>query len=1087
MTETGGLSSGSSGTSNSHAAIASKARHIRSRSTSFGDAGLSQEHIAFLEEMQDSIAAAAAEDASRPAPEDEQPAEEPDDADAFPSVQETPRLHRRMSLRPMVLLMSAHTAVTRALTVEPALSPPGDETCVWSVTEQSEQLHDAIKCARSRYTQRLKRRGVFVSLYEDTLTREMTTAKVATARQPACPVAPMSRERLWELMSEYLTNDVDSIQRQIVSHIEFSLGRHRFNLTPASAYLATALATRDRLIEFWNDTDGNFTDRGVKRAYYLSIEFLMGRSLQNALINLELSDEFSAALRGLGFDLEELYGNERDAALGNGGLGRLAACFLDSMASLNLPCWGYGLRYKFGMFRQEIIDFQQREFPDYWLSQSNPWEIERLDVVYPVRFGGWTAVAASCPVAQSPCPADDQVPGTATMMPASSPLDRRHTWAGGQEVLAVAYDVPIPGFATFNTINLRLWSSRPSETFDLASFNRGDYYLAVKERQEVENITSVLYPDDSTEAGRELRLKQQYFFASATLQDILRRFCRSGRPWTELPDAAALQLNDTHPTVAIPELMRLLIDVHGLTWADAWRITTRTMSFTNHTVLPEALERWPVPLMTKLIPRIMQIVYDINFVFLQVVQSRYPGDADRMRRLSIIEEGEPKMVRMAHLAIVGSHAVNGVAELHTQILKQSTFADFYALWPGKFLNMTNGVTPRRWLLLANPYLSAIISEALGESDAWVTDLSLLAPLRQRAEDRRFQQVWMAAKQLNKQRLVSYLEDHCARVGQPGVISSNALFDVQIKRIHEYKRQLLNVLYVVHRYLEVRAAVAQYKQLAEAAAATPGADSPPLPLELMVPRVVVFAGKAAPAYQRAKHIIELILRVSKLMNTDVEVRPYLQCHFLPDYAVSLAELLIPASDISQHISTAGSEASGTSNMKFALNGGLILGTMDGANIEIAEEAGVENLFIFGAHTPEVNATRADYAAGKRDPVPASLEAVLAFIDKKLGAVMPSFGPIAAELRSGCDFYLLAHDWESYLEAQREVDVAYLDKPTWAKRSILTSVSCGKFSSDRTISQYAKQIWGIEPCVLPAPGLVASPAEQDKPSAAPARAG
>jgi len=612
---------------------------------------------------------------------------------------------------------------------------------------------------------------------------------------------------------------VASIERYIVDHVEHTLARTRFNFDKFDAYLATALSVRDRLIESWNDTQQYFTEAGVKRAYYLSMEFLMGRQLQNALINLGIHDQYREALKELGFDLEVLEEEEPEPGLGNGGLGRLAACYMDSLATLNYPVWGYGIRYQYGMFEQKIKDGNQVEIPDFWLAKGNPWEMQRLDVTYPVQFYGNVNVV------------NNNKDGKLQVY-----------WQGGQVVRAIAYDIPVPGFDTYNVLNLRLWSSSPPEEFDLEAFNRGDYYSSIGEKQLAEKLTSVLYPNDSTEAGKELRLKQQYFFVSATLQDILRRFQKLQLPIQQLVNKAAIQLNDTHPTIAIPELMRLLVDDRGLGWEEAWDLTVQIFSYTNHTVLPEALEKWPVPLMERLLPRHMQIIYEINKRHLEVVAQMFPGDEQIRESVSLIEEGYPKMIRMASLAVVGSHRVNGVAALHSQLVKKQLFPYFAAMTPDKFLNITNGVTPRRWIMVANPALAAVFTRWL-ESDDWITDTRMLSQLEQFQENDDFIREIEEAKTKNKQRLALKISQLF------GInVDTDALFDIQVKRIHEYKRQLLNILGVIYRYLWIKQLDAEQ-------------------IKTVVPRVVVFAGKAAASYAQAKRIIRLINGVASVVIND----------------------------------------------------------------------------------------------------------------------------------------------------------------------------------------------------------------------------
>ena len=824
---------------------------------------------------------------------------------------------------------------------------------------------------------------------------------------------------VYSLMDSYLPNDVLSVQRDVLRHVEHSLGRTRYRFDDFEAYQATSLSVRDRLIEWWNDTNLHYKTADPKRVYYLSMEFLMGRSLLNALHNLNLVGPFGTALGQLGYTLEALADKERDAALGNGGLGRLAACFLDSMTTLNLPAWGYGLRYQYGMFRQSLADGFQRESPDLWLNFGHPWEVERLATFYTVKYYGHVS--------------GGQEQG-------------RHSfvWHAGEEVIALAYDTPIPGWQTRNVNNLRLWSARPAREFDLESFNTGDYVAAILQKQRAETISAVLYPDDRTYQGKELRLKQQFFMVSATLQDIMRRF-KEAHPepdaLTQLfPSKVALQLNDTHPTIGVPELMRLLMDDHGLGWTAAWEVTTKVFSFTNHTVLPEALEKWPVELMEALLPRHMQIVYDINWRFCQEVQKAFPGDVDRLARMSCIEEGDVKCVRMAHVALVASHTVNGVAAIHSELIKHTIFKDFYAIWPHKFQNKTNGVTPRRWLAICNPPLRGLITQALG-TDAWIRDLELLKGLKPMAEDPAFQQQWQAVKHAAKVRLAGVIKE------LRGVaVSPDALFDIQVKRIHEYKRQLLNVLSIVHRYQELK-------------------RMPPAQRAQQVARVCVIGGKAAPGYDMAKRIIKLVNAVGDVVNGDPDIGDLLKVVFLPDYNVSLAEVIVPASELSQHISTAGTEASGTSNMKFAMNGCLIIGTMDGANVEIAEELAAlssepagQHMFIFGASAQDVPRLRRERASHKPD---GRFNAVCASIRSGAFGFADFFAPLMDSIQTG-DYYLLAPDFNSYLDAQAAVDAAYKDQARWTRSSILSTASSGKFSSDRTIAEYANQIWHVQPC-------------------------
>ncbi|KAJ7070808.1 glycosyltransferase family 35 protein [Mycena amicta] len=824
---------------------------------------------------------------------------------------------------------------------------------------------------------------------------------------------PLGDEKTWKNALRGVETDVDSLTKSVVNHVQTSLSRQPYNLDKLGAYQATALSVRDNLLVNWNETALQYTRKSPKRAYYLSLEFLMGKTLDNALLNLNVKSAYTQSVEKLGFNMEDLLEEERDAGLGNGGLGRLAACYLDSGASQELPLWGYGLRYKYGIFQQLISpEGNQLEAPDPWLDNQNPWELPRLDVAYEVRFFG-TA---------------ERVPGTA-----------RAVWHGGQEVLAIAYDVMIPGCATKTTNNLRLWESKPKRGFDLNSFNAGNYEGAVEASNSAAAITSVLYPNDHTTFGKELRLKQQYFWTAASLADILRRFKNTGKPITDFPDYVAIQLNDTHPTLAIPELMRILLDDEELPFNTAWQIVTNTFFYTNHTVLPEALEKWPVPLLEHLLPRHLQIIFDINLIFLQSVEKKFPGDRDRLARMSLIEEGFPQQVRMAFLACIGSRKVNGVAELHSDLVQTTILKDFVEFEGiSKFGNVTNGITPRRWLDQCNPELSSLISRTLGvDKSVWLKNLTMLEKLLPHAENAAFRDEWAAIKKRNKERLAHHLQ---TKLGLE--VNTDAMFDVQIKRLHEYKRQTLNILGVVHRYLMLK-------------------KMSPAERKKVNSRAVFFAGKAAPAYYIAKLTIRLIVNVARIINADPDTKDYLSLYFVPDYSVSLAELLIPASDISQHISTAGTEASGTSNMKFCLNGGLLLGTVDGANIEIAEEVGENNVFFFGHLTPAVEDLRYQhqYHSIPLEEKCPSLAHVLDQISGGLFGDADVYEPLLNTIRQG-DYYLLSDDFDSYITALEMVDAAYLDRTEWVKKSIATTAKMGKFSSDRAINEYAESYWNIE---------------------------
>ncbi|KAK9475344.1 glycosyl transferase [Dipodascopsis tothii] len=822
---------------------------------------------------------------------------------------------------------------------------------------------------------------------------------------------PAESREIWSKFAVSEFESKDEFQREFVRHVETTLARSMYNCDDLAGYQAASQAIRDRLIVAWNKTQQKHTTKDPKRVYYLSLEFLMGRAMDNAMLNVGIKDTATSGVADLGFKMEDLLEQEPDAALGNGGLGRLAACFIDSIASTNYSGWGYGMRYQYGIFKQSIVDGYQVESPDYWLTYSNPWEIPRYEIQIDVQFYGYTRKYTN-----------DQ--GKLV-----------HVWEGGEAVKAVAYDVPVPGYGTETTNNLRLWSASPTTEFDFAKFNEGDYESSVRAQQQAETISAVLYPNDNFYGGKELRLKQQYFWVAASLNDIVRRFKKSGRPWKEFPDQVAIQLNDTHPTLAVVELQRILIDMEGVEWDEAWKIVTSTFGYTNHTVLPEALEKWPVPLVQNLLPRHLEIIYDINFFFLQSVEKQFPKDRDMLARVSIIEESQPQMVRMAYLAIIGSHKVNGVAELHSDLIKTTIFKDFVTIYgPDKFMNVTNGITPRRWLHQANPKLSDLIATKLGSYD-FLKDLNLLKKLEPLAHDSAFQDEWVAIKRFNKARLAALVKR------LTGVtVSVDALFDIQVKRIHEYKRQQMNIFSVIYRYLALKAMTPEQRAA-------------------VVPRVCIFGGKSAPGYYMAKTVIKLINSVGEVVNADADIGDLLKVVFIPDYNVSKAEIIIPASDISQHISTAGTEASGTSNMKFVLNGGLILGTVDGANIEITREVG-DNIFLFGHLAESVDELRHKYRF-HGVPVDPKLRQVLDAIEAGTFGDANIYSSLVASVTVGGDYYLVNDDFQSYLDAHNLAEEAFKDKDTWASRSILAVANMGFFSSDRAIDEYAESIWNIEP--------------------------
>ena len=800
------------------------------------------------------------------------------------------------------------------------------------------------------------------------------------------------------------------LQRSFLRHLQYTLVKDKFSATKADLYLALAYAVRDVLVNRWLDTQQSYYINDAKRVYYISMEFLMGRTLGNSLINLGIMEEWQTALKQMGIDVEELQEQEWDAGLGNGGLGRLAACFLDSMATMSLPAYGYGIRYEYGMFYQKIVNGAQAEFPDNWLRYGNPWEFDRQEHLHPIKFHGRVESYR-----------DENG-------------DTRFSWVDTTDVMALAYDFPIPGYGNETVNTMRLWSAKSTRDFELGSFNQGNYIGAVESKMRTENISKVLYPADHMAEGKELRLRQEYFLSSATVQDIFYRFAKKHDNLAMLPEKVAIQLNDTHPTLAIPELMRILLDDKRLGWDDAWRISQLTFAYTNHTVLPEALEKWPVEMMERILPRHLQIIYHINENFIQQIIARFPGDNDRLRRMSIIGEDGERYVRMAHLAIVGSHSVNGVSALHSDILKDGLFHDFYELWPERFNNKTNGITQRRWLKYCNRWLSDLISSKIGEG--WVTNLDELKKLIPLADDSEFQQQWMEVKRANKVRLADYIREH-----NDIEVSPDSMFDCQTKRIHEYKRQLLNVLHVITRYNRIKA--------------NPGGN--------FAPRTVIFGGKAAPSYYMAKLIIKLINSVGSVVNNDPAVHNLLKVVFLGNYNVTLAEMIFPASDLSEQISTAGTEASGTGNMKYSLNGALTVGTLDGANIEIMEEVGRDNIFIFGMTAEQVTGLKkAGYQPYHYYFHNSELKQAIDMIGS--GGFSPEdhhlFKPIVDTLL-GLDHYLLLADYSSYIACQDEVDKLYQKPGEWARTSILNTAGMGKFSSDRTISEYASDIWNIKP--------------------------
>ena len=804
--------------------------------------------------------------------------------------------------------------------------------------------------------------------------------------------------------------DTKSLTECFRHHYSHTLGRDKNCKSTHYPYKALALTLRDRLMERWKNTHYAYQDSDCRHTYYFSLEFLMGRALSNCMLNLDLDEVVQKSFYQMGLDLEEIADCEQDAGLGNGGLGRLAACFLDSCATLQLPVKGYGLRYEYGMFKQRIEHGHQVEDTDHWLLDGNPWELERPEYTQRIKFCGHTEYHSN------------------------NEGELEVHWAGSRDVLAVPYDIPIPGFQNGTVNTLRLWSAAATDEFDLDEFNSGSYTEAVEEKNSAEHITMVLYPNDASENGKELRLRQQYFLASASLQDVLREWLNLHDDFSQFAEKNCFQLNDTHPSISVAEFMRLLMDEHGLSWEDAWSITTKTMAYTNHTLLPEALEKWSVHLFKYLLPRLLEIIYEINARFLKQVAMHWPGDNKRLQRMSIIEEGHVPQVRMAYLAIVGSFSVNGVAALHTELLEKGLFHDFYQLWPDKFNNKTNGVTPRRWLAGCNPQLRDLISKSIGNK--WIKDLSQLKKLQKNLTQKNFRNQWKKIKQSNKAKLAELVKATC------GVeFNTNAMFDVQVKRIHEYKRQLLNILHVIHLYNRIKAGDTGN----------------------WTNRCVLIGGKAAPGYVMAKLIIKLINNVADIVNTDPEVGERLKVVFFPNYRVSAMEIICPGTDLSEQVSTAGKEASGTGNMKFMMNGALTIGTLDGANIEIREEVGEENFFLFGLTEKEVEKTRENY-----DPKG------IINADKDFSKVMMMlkgghfnqfeaglFEPIIHAIENPHDLWLTAADFRSYIDAQEQVSIAYQDQEKWIRMSIINTLSSGKFSTDRTMEEYNRDIWKMEP--------------------------
>ena len=804
---------------------------------------------------------------------------------------------------------------------------------------------------------------------------------------------------------------VEGLKEDFAWHLRYSLAKNDATATARDQYTAFANAVRDRIVERWISTQEEYAKQNTKRVYYMSLEFLIGRLLGNNVINLKADQLCRDALRDYGINWNDLRDYESDAGLGNGGLGRLAACYVDSMSTLNLAGMGYGLRYDYGIFRQKIVNGCQVEEPDSWLKDGYPWEMKRPEYTQHVHFGGHVEFL-------------------------NNGRSQQWVWVPAETVEGVPYDLPIVGYRdAVNT--LRLWSAKAVDEFDLADFNKGSYVEAVESKVLAENLTKVLYPNDNTMAGKELRLRQQYFFVCCSVRDILRRYRQLNATWTDLPNKVFIHLNDTHPTLVVPELMRILLDEEGLDWDTAWDLTRRSTGYTNHTILQEALEKWPVGMMERLLPRHLQIIYEINGRFMQQVSAQYPGDIKRLQRMSLIDENGERYVRMANLCLVGTSSVNGVAELHTQILKDTLFHDFYELWPQKFHNVTNGITPRRWLLKANPMLAQLITEQIG--DGWITDLDQLRKLEKFADDPSLLAALAKIKKSNKGQLAAWAGKNLGIT-----LDKDAIFDVQVKRLHEYKRQLLLALYII----------VFYNRLLNDPKFDPH------------PRQFIFAAKAAPGYYMAKLIIRFIHGIANVVNANPKTRGRLSVAFLPDYRVSLAEKIMPAAEVSEQISLAGMEASGTGNMKFMMNGALTLGTFDGANVEINQEVGDENMFLFGMRTEDVAKRRPTYVSKdyyRNDP---EIKMALDMIRSNVFSLLEPglFDPILRSLLDYNDYYMLLADLRSYIDAQARVDATYRDAAKWNRMSLVNIARSGRFSSDRAILEYAKDIWGVKPVVF-----------------------
>ncbi len=854
------------------------------------------------------------------------------------------------------------------------------------------------------------------------INNQLTKIKNHTKKESNPTFYEINKEKLDLLIPKLHPRDKASIQKSILSHIEHTLGSSKYDIKNSSLFFSTSSTIKNILISRMKTTEEFITKNGAKKIHYMSIEFLLGRLLQNSLVCLELENNYKEALFDLGVKLEELYDEEKDPALGNGGLGRLAACYMDSLSTMNYPGYGYGIRYDYGIFRQVIQNYEQKELPDYWLKNGNPWESINLDTKYIVRFYGYCR--------------DSIVNGK-----------KYRKWCGGDEILAIPYDIPIPGFKTYNCNSLRLWKSFPVEEFNFDMFNKGDFSSSINDKNSANYITSVLYPNDNSLNGRELRLKQEYFFCSATIQDIIKKYKKLKLPWKDFHKYNCIQLNDTHPTLAIIELLRILMDEYYLDYKDAFKIVKKSFNYTNHTVLPEALEKWGADIFKKILPRHLELIYLVNFVFLEEIKEKYPNNNEKLSKLSIIEESTPKQIRMANLCIISSNKINGVAKIHSNLIRKKLFSDFYEIWPKKFTNVTNGVTPRRWIHCSFPELSNLLTLYNDNKNDWLGELDILMDLPDKlvknSKKKEFLEKYKNAKLCAKLRLKNYVKKYCDID-----IDEHFMFDIMVKRIHEYKRQFLNCLYCIYKYLSIKKMTLEQKSK-------------------LNKRVTFFGGKSAPGYTLAKNIIKLINIISNKINNDEEVNPFFKMIFIPDYKVSSAEIIIPAADISQHISTAGTEASGTSCMKFVMTGSIILGTRDGANIEIAEEIGENNIFLFGKKVEEVTQIREELKNGKRNYISDNLkECFDALYSNKFGDTNFIHDYLNG-LQNGGDYYCTCHDFEEYIKIQEKVDKEYQDKDKWDNICFENICHMGFFSSDRCVQNYANDIWKLKPIEVPKP--------------------